>query len=125
MGKGKKNQQFEQLYAELEPYMSDSDDETAQAEEELSTDELFQAEVAKAVIVDNLPVTTPDKVSDLEVEPGGSYLIDWISLLVSMEKHSRDDDEQGGWPDWITLHSVWFNERFESLLNSARSAALL
>ena len=63
MGKGKRNQQFDQHAAELEGYMSPDDQEEGKIEDKVPLDELKKAEMAKALLLDNLPITTSDKVS--------------------------------------------------------------
>ena len=67
MGKGKKHQNDQSL-AELEPYLSADEGESKQTEK-LPIEELEKAEMAKAVLLDNLPVTTADKVSTSFVFP--------------------------------------------------------
>ena len=61
MGKGKKNQQ-DFSGADLQPYLSDSEDEGS-LEESVPMDELEKAEMAKALLLENLPITPSDKVS--------------------------------------------------------------
>jgi translation initiation factor 3 subunit B len=65
MGKGKKQNVEQQYYAELEEYLSESDDDNSREEEMLSTEDLQKSELAKAVLLDNLPITTKDKVDKL------------------------------------------------------------
>ena len=63
MGKGKKNQ-YDQLAVELEAYMSASDDEDSK-DEVIPLAELEKQEMSKALLLENLPVTTSDKVEKL------------------------------------------------------------
>ena len=62
MGKGRKQTYQDQYYADLDEYLSDSENDDKREEEIISTEDLQNSEVAKAVLLDNLPVTTKDKV---------------------------------------------------------------
>jgi len=66
MGKGKKNQQFDLHAAELEGYMSDDEPSERKVDDKAPMEELKKAEMAKALLFDNLPVTTSDKVEKLQ-----------------------------------------------------------
>jgi len=61
MGRGRR-QQYEQQYAELEQYLSD-DDNSKGTDKIITQEELQGVELGKAVLLDNLPITTSDKVS--------------------------------------------------------------
>lgn len=60
MGKGRKLHQ--DLANELKGYMS-PDEEDDDLEEKVPMDELKEAEMSKALLLENIPVTTSDKVS--------------------------------------------------------------
>jgi hypothetical protein len=58
-------QQQQENYAELEEYMSDSDEEEQNqttVEDNTPIEELRQGEINKAVLLENIPITTAEKV---------------------------------------------------------------
>lgn len=67
MGKGRKFQQ--DLAIELGGYMS-PDEGDEEFEEKAPVEDLTNAELAKALLLENIPVTTADKVSLITSETG-------------------------------------------------------